>query len=230
MPGNKKNSIKLPPCPDPEQYILVKTKEGDFWRRKRQKQSPVNRSLSANVSATEIVSPAVKRIRNKLEEYTRKLDTGRLHGRLTGLLNKTYKTKGFIDYSALKGFEFQPDHPLARLLLTRFIVNTGSEFTELLIPVTSGVLKKQNDLVTDFYFEGIMLSGDPLADEPLQSAYALSKPYSFTNTLEEDCKIVLPLPEKNVPWMLMLKVSCLEGNEMAVHPKHYGMRVVEVGG
>lgn len=228
MPGKKKWYSKLPPCPDPEQYILIKTKEGDFWRRKRQKQSPVNRGFSANVSATEIVSPAVKRIRNKLEAYTHKLDTGRLHGRLTGLLNKTYKAKGFIDYSGLKGFEFQPDHPLARLLLTQYEVNKGFEFTELLIPVTSGVLKKHNDLVTDFYFEGILLFGNPLADEPLQTAYALSKPYSFTDTVEEDCKIVLPLPEKNVPWMLMLKVSCLEGNEMAVHVKHYGMRVVVV--
>jgi hypothetical protein len=29
--------------------------------------------------------------------------------------------------------------------------------------------------------------------------------------------------------MVVLKVSCLEGNELAVHPKHYGMRVVGVG-
>ena len=230
MPDKKKWYSNPPPCPDPEQYILVKTKEGDFWRRKRQKQSPVNRSLAANSSATEIVSPAVKRIRNILEQYTRKLETGRLHGRLTGLMCKTYKEKGRIDFSALKGFEFQKDYPLAQILVTEYKVNKGYDLIELLIPVKSGVVKKHNTLVTDFYFEGILLYGDAIADEPLKVEYAVSQPYNFTNTATDDCKLILPLPLKNEPWMLMLKVSCLEGNEMASHVKHYGMRVVEAGG
>lgn len=230
MPGKKKNYSKRPPCPDPEEYIWVETKEGGHWRRKRRKDAPLNRSLSANVSATEIVSPAVKRIRNKLEEYTRKLDTGRIHGRLSGLLSKTYKEKGQIDFSALSGFEFQKDYPLDQLLLTQYQVNKGADFIELLIRVKDGVVKKHNTLVTDFYFEAILLYGDAIADETLNVEYAVSKPYTFKNTATDDCKLVLPLPVKNEPWMLMLKVSCLEGNEMASHVKHYGMRVVEVGG
>ena len=59
--------------------------------------------------------------------------------------------------------------------------------------------------------------------------YAISKPYSFTDIATDHCKLVLPMPTKNEPWMLLLKVSCLEGNEMTAHAKHYGMRVVEVG-
>ena len=30
--------------------------------------------------------------------------------------------------------------------------------------------------------------------------------------------------------MMMLKVSCLKGNEMAVHTKHYGMKLVDCWG
>lgn len=182
------------------------------------------------MSATEVVSPAVKRIRNKLEEYTRKLDMGRIHGRLSGLLSKAYKEKGQIDFSALRSFEFQKYYPLEQLLLTQYEIKKGPDVIELLIPVKNGVVKKNNTLVTDFYFEGILLYGDALIEGALKVEYAVSKPYSFSNTLKEDCKIVLPLPVKNEPWMLMLKVSCLEGNEMAFHVKHYGMRVVEVGG
>jgi hypothetical protein len=208
----------------------VETKEGGHWRRKRRKNASLNRSFTNNVSATAIVSPAVSRIRNRLEEYTRRLATGRLHARLSGLLGKTYKEKGKIDFSALKHFEFQKDYPLNQLLLTQYQVNQDFNFIELLIRVKDGAVKKLNTLVTDFYFEGILLYGDVLADEPLKVEYAISQPYNFTNTATDDCKLILPLPKNNEPWMLMLKVSCLEGNEMASHVKHYGMRVVEVGG
>jgi hypothetical protein len=38
----------------------------------------------------------------------------------------------------------------------------------------------------------------------------------------------LKIPVRKVPWMVLLKVSCMEGNELAVHPRHYGMKVVKV--
>jgi hypothetical protein len=174
------------------------------------------------------VSPVASRVRNKLEAYTHRLATGRLHARLSGLLSKTYKEKGLISFSALRGFEFQKDYPLERLLFTQYQVNKAQDFIELQIPVKNSAIKKHNDLVTDFYFEGILLYGDALAEGALNTAYTVSKPYSFADTDAGACKLILPLPEKNEPWMLMLKVSCLEGNEMAAHFKHYGMRVVEV--
>jgi hypothetical protein len=91
------------------------------------------------------------------------------------------------------------------------------------------VVKQHNQLVTDFYFEAILLYGDVLKKRGMQTEYAVSTPYSFTHTITGDCKLVLPLPSKKQPWILLLKVSCLEGNEMAMHAKHYGMRVVALG-
>jgi hypothetical protein len=32
---------------------------------------------------------------------------------------------------------------------------------------------------------------------------------------------VFSLSEENKAWIVLLKVSCLEENEMAVHPKHW---------
>ena len=233
MPQKRKIPVKLrPPCPDPELYQWVEAKEGGHWRRRRGtvKDASLNRSFSANKSATSIVSPAASRIRKKLEEYTRKLATGRLNARLSGLLSRTYKEKGTVDFSALKGFEFQKEYPLDKLLLTQYRIYKGDKLIEIQIPVTPGVVKQNNKLVTNFYFEGVLLFGDALAEGGLKTAYVVSKPYSFIDTETGNCRLVLPLPDKKEPWMLILKLSCLEGNEMAAHVKHYGMRVVEVGG
>lgn len=113
---------------------------------------------------------------------------------------------------------------------TQYMVKQLSVSIEIQIPVSTGVVKQYNRLVTDFYFEGILLYGDALTDGLLAVEYALSKHYSFADALTDDCKLILSLPTKNEPWMLLLKVSCLEGNELAAHAKHYGMRMVEVGG
>jgi len=230
MPGKKKHNRKRPPCPDPKLYEWVDSSEGGYWRLKKQKGTPVNIRFSENNEATKSLAPAIKRIRNKLKEYTRSLDPGRVQGKMSGLLSKPFKETGLLNLSVLKGFEFQKEHVLDKLLLTQYQVYTYSNYVELVIPVEGGTVKKHNSLVTDFYFEGILLYGDALKDGSLSVEYAVSAPYSFTNTVKEACKLKLRLPENNIPWMLMLKVSCLEGNEMAAHVKHYGMKVVEAGG
>ena len=230
MPDKKHANGKRPPCPDPQRYEWVDSSEGGYWRLKKQKGSPVNSSFSANNAATSLLAPAIKRIRNRLEEYTRSLDPGRVQGKMSGLLSPTFKKTGKLDLSVLKGFEFQKEHLLEKLLLAQYQVHVYSNYVELVIPVAEWAVQKHNSLVTDFYFEGILLYGDALKEGSLAVEYASSAPYSFTNTVTESCKLKLPVPPDNLPWMLMLKVSCLEGNEMAAHAKHYGMKVVEVGG
>lgn len=230
MLGKKQDNRKRPPGTGPERYEWVDSSEGGYWRLKKQKGSPVNSSFSENNAATSLLAPAIKRMRNKLEEYTRSLDPGRVQGKISGLLSGRFKKTGRIDLDVLKGFEFQKEHVLEKLLLTQYQVYTYSNYVELVIPVENGAVKQHNSLVTDFYFEGILLYGDALKEGSLNVEYAVSAPFSFTNTVKEVCRLKLPLPANNIPWMLMLKVSCLEGNEMAVHVKHYGMKVVEVGG
>lgn len=221
----------VPPCPDPERYEWVNRKSGGYWRLKRGSIKPavLNDSFKQNSSAFKITSPVASRIREKLEEFTRGLSTSSLHSRLNGELVKTNNATGAVNFSQLKGFEIQEEQPLDKILLTQYKLQQTDHSIAIQIPVTAGVIKKYSPLVTDFYFEGILLHGDILTDGSLLVEYAVSKPYSFTDTVTDDCKLILPLPAKNEPWMLLLKVSCLEGNEMAYHPRHYGMRVVEVG-
>jgi hypothetical protein len=53
-----------------------------------------------------------------------------------------------------------------------------------------------------------------------------SKLYDFND--KGSCVLRLELPVWNLPWMVLLKVSCMEGNELALHPRHYGLKVVKV--
>lgn len=219
------------PCPDPERYVWVNRRSGGYWKLKRGsvKRAVLNDSFKQNSSAFKICSPVASRTREKLEEFTRGLATGSLHSRLTGELVKTYNATGVVNFSRLKGFEIQEEHPLDKILLTQYRVQQAEHSIIIQIPVTEGIIKYYSPLVTDFYFEGILLHGDVLTAGLLQVEYAVSKPYFFADTITDDCRLVLPLPQQKVHWLLMLKVSCLEGNEMAKHPRHYGMRVVEVG-
>ena len=54
-----------------------------------------------------------------------------------------------------------------------------------------------------------------------------SKLYDFKE--QGKCQLALKLPFMKVPWMLLLKTSCIEGSELAAHSKHYGMKVVGTG-
>src|SRR6476620_8534868 len=60
----------LPPCPDPDMSVLVETKEGVYWRRKRSKErSATNKVLQANESLMKRCSPAAKKVLTALAPY-----------------------------------------------------------------------------------------------------------------------------------------------------------------
>lgn len=230
MSSKKKNGI-LPPCPDPEQYILVKTKEGSFWRRKRGTLTParLNTAFAQNVAHSKIASPAAKRIVQKLHPFLQDLHTGRLIARLSGLLIKTINQKGHMDFSLLNDFEFQQP-ALSKLLFTDVdVVQKGGDIS-LHIPVYPGVVARRGNLVKGFYFEAILLFGDLAAVNGLRIDSTISKLYSFGDKREHNCVLVLQLPASGVPWMCILKAICQEADRPSVSPRHFGMKVVGVGG
>jgi len=225
----KKNTWDLPPCPDPEKYILVKTKEGAYWRRKRGTVKParLNGVFAQNVLNSKVASPAAKRIIQKLHSFLHELNTGRLTARLAGLLIKTINQKGYMDFSLLKGFEFQ-NPPLGNLLYAQVDVVVKDSTITLRFPIYHGVMAKRNDLVKDFYFEAVVLYGDVAADNGLRIDSTISRLYSFADKGKYTCEMSLDLPEG--PWMVILKAICQEEDMPSAHWRHFGMRVVEVGG
>jgi hypothetical protein len=121
----------------------------------------------------------------------------------------------------------QRDYPLHQLLLAPYEVIQESSAIRIKVTVGKHCLKKQNRLATHFYFEAFIVSGDPATATSLRMETAESKLYQFGEEPNENCELSLNLPERDVSWMALLKVSCLEGNEMAHHPMHYGMKVVK---
>lgn len=220
------------PCPDPEKYILVQTKEGAFWRRKRGTvtRAALNLVFTKNVSNSKVASPAAKRIVQKLRPFLRGLDAGRLTARLAGALIKTMNAKGQIDFSLLKGFEIQKHPPLDSLLKAQIHITRQSDEIKITFAVNEYTMElPKKSIATDYYFEGIILYGDVTTDNGLRIDSTISPLYSFTNTGDHLCELTLQLPSRDVPWMVLFKASCQEGNELAVHNRHYGMKVVEVG-
>lgn len=225
----------LPPCPDPDLYQMIETKEGCFWRRKRGTvtEAVLNRKFANNTSTVSICSPAASRVVQRLRDFTKELSMGRVTARISGKFTKTFNNRKTLDYSLLRGFDFQPEKTIDKILGTLFsiTINQYEESIAIHIPVREDTVTKLNGIVTDYYFEGILLYGDPLKERSLNVEYTVSKPYQFdVKKISEECVLSLPLTAEMTPWMLLLKVSCLEGNEMAANSRHYGMRVLEVGG
>jgi hypothetical protein len=84
-----------------------------------------------------------------------------------------------------------------------------------------------SNLITGYYIELVVLSGDPSEPDGLRVQSDISPLYTSQST--DLCNLCVSLPDKKGPWMAMVKVSSLENNEMAFHPRHYGMKVLKVG-
>lgn len=229
MPS-KKNYWELPPCPDPEKYILVRTREGCFWRRKRGtvKEAHLNRVFAQNVTNTKLASPAAKRVVLKLSSLLYDLNPGRLNARLSGLFIKAINQKGYPDLSFLKHFEFSTPG-LDKLFFEQITVIRTDYDVTISFPVNEYSVARHNKLVKDFYFEAILLSGDTTIDHGLHADSTVSQLYSFEDKHKYECRLSIELPSNAVPWILMLKVTCQEEDSPSANARHYGMKVVEVG-
>jgi hypothetical protein len=226
MPRKKRKPV--PPCPDPGLFTLVELEERYIWKRKRGSVSPalLNDSLSKNASLTKITNAASRRIFTRLEPFLRGLDKGYAQACVSGRLKKSMNARGKMDFHFLEGFDFQQKHPLEQLLLQPVSVVITKGEVVLTVPVGKYAIKRNSQLVTGYYFEAILLYGDVSKERGVHIDSVESKLYDFND--KGSCVLRLELPVRKVPWMVLLKVSCVEGNELAVHPKHYGLKVVKV--
>ena len=219
----------MPPCPDSDRYILVQTKEGYCWRRKRGQKTPVtkNATIQANEDLMKQCSPAAKRLLDALWPYRQELETGRIQAPFTGLMRKGVKGR-YFSYTPFKGVELQKAYPLGSLLKCPVEVTQAGYSVVVQMPIKPAHVHRHSPLVSDFYLEAVLISGDPLAGLPLKVESTTSPLYAYENMPSTTCNLQLPLSEK--PWILLLKFCSLEGNELATHAKHYAMKVIEVGG
>jgi hypothetical protein len=185
----------------------------------------LNAGFSASVEATKIVAPACKRILTALQPYLRGLDTGRLNNRLSNPLRQSLAQKKRLELSYLKGIELQRDHPLEDMLKVPYKIIIDKKNVSIEIAIEKDTVKPFNRLVSDYYFEAVLLYGDVNKAKALKTETVESALYPIYSKAKTKCVLSVSLPKKE-DWCLLLKLSSLEGNEMAVHPKHYRMKVV----
>lgn len=224
---SKRRKGDIPHCSDPENHVLVETRENVFWR-KRRRRGKLNEAFVTNVDLSKICGPAASKIVRNLRPSMKGIDAGRITLRFSNALRQFLKEKKQLNLSALEGIEIQRDYLLHQLLLVPYEVVVEELTCTIRIAIGKACVKKQNTLATNFYFEGMILYGDVTKEDGLKLDTVESKLYTFGSEPTEVCELSLSLPEEDQQWIVLLKVSCLEANEMAVHPKHYGMRVISV--
>jgi hypothetical protein len=132
------------------------------WRRRRGTVKParLNAGFQASSEVTKIVAPACKRIRTALQPYLRGLQPGRLHNRMNTALRRSLSEKGRLALSFLKGIDLQREHPLEGLLRTPYRITLDKDTVRMEIPLEPHTVKPLNRLVTDYYFEAVLLYGE----------------------------------------------------------------------
>jgi hypothetical protein len=223
-----KSRRSQPLVPFTDEYIWVQTKESSFWRRKRGTVKPaeLNEAFKNNVSLARQTGPAAKRIVSKLGPFIYNLETGRVTLHISNLLMKTMNSKGSIDFSLFKDFDIQERFPFP----VPYNLQVGKDELTVSIDIHEYTLEYKSSLITDYYFELILLHGDPMKERSLRTESVESRLYPFDpKGKKSTCTLTMELPTGKQPWMIFLKLSCLEGNEAAIHPRHYGMKVVAVG-
>ena len=220
---------KIPPCPDPDTYIWVTTKEGSYWRRKRgtNKQAVLNKKYQLSSNYMKISGPAASHLVAVIRPYLQGLLPGRLTARLSGKLRKALNETGTLHYDYLKGLDLQPEHPINKLLPEPMKVERNGNMLTISILIHEATVKRYSRLVTDYYFELILMQGDAMSLPSLDITVVESRLFPISSRNEKPCRLEMPVPDKN--WIALLKVSCLEGKELAAASRNYGMKVVEVG-
>jgi hypothetical protein len=210
--------------PDIANYIIVKTKEGDVLRAKR-KDPFINDAFTA--MAAETCSGAARQILTRLKPFTEKM-SGRMNVRISGKMRSAKKRNGAYDYSLPQDFELQKDYPLHTLYNGQYRVRREKQTVYIDVPVSTEDIKAKNTLVTQYYFEVVALYGRAMVPGDLRVEDEKSQLFDFNKKYKTTLHFSFTVPE-DTPYLIWLKVGCMEGKQEAHHPMHYGMKVVAVG-
>ena len=227
---------KLPPCPDPERYSLVRTKEGEFWRLKRGLKKPaiINNKLRENSELVKKTSSAGSRIYGILHPFLADLDLQRIFNKMITLLRKGFRTDGRLDVSVLRDLDLQKDYPLRKLIRGGFQWQHDREHHvfrfRIAIPERNGALLRKNKLMSSYRFIIILVHGNPEQEGAMKLKSVKSEDYTFAGTgVASECLLELPYTPEPGQWLFCLRAEALEEGRVAAHPKSKGLLILDGG-
>lgn len=208
--ASKEKTGKAPaPNPDPQRYILVHSKEGDYYRLRRGqvKEAALNAAYQKSSESMKLSAPAATRLAGKLEPWVRGLRVGRLKAKLSGGLRRALNQSGRLHFAALQGLELQAEWPLQNLLLYGWTIDVQPGGVTVKVPIGKGALKRHSKAVTGVYLEAVVVWGDAGKENGLRVESETSRLYGFEEEEDEVCTLRLPLPQGDEPWLVVLKVN-----------------------
>jgi hypothetical protein len=228
MPA-KKNWPIPPPPPDPENYILIRPRNGPpYWRRKK-KEYKLNSVLTEWTRLTSIASHGARTIKSMLTPFLAGLDTGRIIAKMTAGLNKSYIENGSYDLLNLYDLDFQEEDKMGNLLRCEPDLEIRGHEMSIKVVASTHAVNKHNKQVTHFCYDAILIHGDPSKDTDLRIEHERSPLFDIYRQELTFHTMKLYMPAKATSWMFILKVGCYEKTIPEPHHVHYGMKVLAVG-
>jgi hypothetical protein len=223
----KKTQRALGVNPDPDLYEDVETKNGWYRKKKRTKKAKLNKVMTAYKDAMQYSSPAAKRILLKLEPWLENMPIGIVNAKISGGLRKSFVETGKMNFANLKDLDISEQ----KLDRTFESYMTEVKKKEVVITLTIGrnSIKLVQTMHTHFKLEAIIVWGDPMKNNGLRVDSLETKEYTRKMGAHVTDKLVIDLPAKKEPWMVLLKVGCRADDITEMTPKYYAMKVVAVG-
>ncbi len=222
------------PCPKPGEMLLIKSKEGDFYRMKRSKEGDIaamkHEGMAASKELLKVLSPAAARLVGELRPYMTRMSPGRINIRVKSCLQRSLKERGELDYSYMESLEFQPEYPLWRLM--KYIPGLAEDGEDVVVHIPipdGGAVNAYNTLVTGYKFTLIMVVGDVVRGDKLRTYDVSSPKYQTGKEVKGGCELRLIRPDEGERWVCVLSIISYEGKNAANSPRHAGMKVVGWG-
>jgi hypothetical protein len=250
-----KNGRPLPPY-DGNMKVLVRSSKGWYFLRNRKptgKAAVLNETFKKNKNSIKVCSPAAARMREKLEPWIGILKYGNTSRILLKALLKSYKENGGAraDYKHFLNIDLFKDYTIEKLMGVSYTSKVTKNSVWVSIPINRNTVKRKNNVVNNYYFELILLWGDPMKEGEIKNEKlkikneeagrgitkysglrvedVRSELYPYGKSAKDPCVLEVVLPSKKVPWMCILRVGSTEYKLPAAHMKNYAMHVVAVG-
>jgi hypothetical protein len=238
---NKPKQKKIPPCPDPERYVLVQKKDGtSYWRLKRgtlkpAKLNPVLQAIADNkgpamAAAARLVQALEPFISNRYSDL-RSAAYKRNEQHFATQFTRSIMAEGKLSWSFFDGYDINPNCRLDQLINKVYEVTITNNSATVRIALSDNMVeKRRNYSITHFYFELILVSGDPALENSLRTENDISEAYPYMNHSFFDkgpkqyCELNVVIPEEK-PFILILKAATRVGKAEAGY-LHEGLKVV----
>ena len=229
-PKKKKEGVhhkNRPVNPDPEKYIVFRSKHGRILRRKRGtvKKAELNAAVSANAKDTG--SKEAKEILRALSPYTEHIG-GQKIAYLSTRIRRAKKDPEGINYYPLPEHEINYEFPLRHIYTGDYDIRFENGLIYIDLPTGGMLVKKHNRVVTHYYFEFILVKGDAGIAESMRTESDRSENFSCGDKSTGTCTLSLVAPAEG-PYLTVLKFGCIEeGRWEARTARHYGLKIVGV--